>query len=91
MRVDWLPRALKDLSDQVVYVAERNPPAARQLSNAVKAGTAQIAKFPYSGRRGRIPGTRELVVAGARLILVYRVEQNAVIIVRVLHAASRWP
>lgn len=38
-----------------------------------------------------MPGTRELVVAGARLILVYRVEQNAVIIVRVLHAASRWP
>jgi len=91
VKVEWLPRALNNLRDQVVYVRERNLPAARELAGAVKAAAGQIAKFPYSGRKGRVPGTRELVVSRTRLILVYRVEQDAVVIIRVLHAASRWP
>jgi addiction module RelE/StbE family toxin len=91
VKVEWLPRALNNLRDQVVYVGQRNLPAARELAGAVKAAAGQIAKFPYSGRKGRVPGTRELVVSRTRLVLVYRVEQDAVVIIRVLHAARRWP
>lgn len=91
MKVEWLPRARTNLRDQLVYVGQRNPPAANALADAVRAATAQVANFPHSGRTGRLPGTRELVVAGTPLILVYRVDQQAAVIVRVLHAARRWP
>jgi toxin ParE1/3/4 len=63
VKVEWLPRALNNLRDQVVYVGQRNLPAARELASAVKAAAGEIAKFPYSGRKGRVPGTRELVVS----------------------------
>lgn len=91
MRVEWLPRALINLADQLVYVGQRNPAAASGLADAVKAATAQIGEFPCSGRAGRLPGTRELVVTGTPFIVVYRVNPAGVVIVRMLHAARRWP
>ncbi len=60
MKVEWLPPALDNLRDQVVYVGQRNLPAATELAGAVKAAAGQIAKFLYSGRKGRVPATREL-------------------------------
>jgi toxin ParE1/3/4 len=37
-----------------------------------------------------VPSTRELVIAGTRFIVVYRITDN-VEILRVLHTAQRWP
>jgi len=41
--------------------------------------------------QGRVAGTRELVVVGTPYIVVYRIEPAAVVILRVLHGAQRWP
>jgi toxin ParE1/3/4 len=44
-----------------------------------------------SGRAGRVPGTRELVIAGTPFIIPYRVAENTIQILRVLHGKRKWP
>lgn len=43
------------------------------------------------GRPGREPNTRELVFAPLPYVVIYRIEDQAVEIMRVLHGAQRWP
>ncbi len=38
-----------------------------------------------------MPGTRELVVTGTPYVIAYRVEAHAVVVLRVMHGARRWP
>jgi plasmid stabilization system protein ParE len=44
---------------------------------------------PASGRPGRLRGTRELVVTGTPYIAAYRVVDDMVTILRVLHGARQ--
>ncbi len=43
------------------------------------------------GRPGRVLGTRELIVSSAPYIVPYRVKNNFIEILRVLHVAMEWP
>jgi toxin ParE1/3/4 len=47
--------------------------------------------FPNRGRLGRVEGTRELILAPLPFIAVYEVQQEQVILLRILHGAQRWP
>lgn len=91
MRVEWLPQAKRSRDDQLDYVAARNPRAALDLGDRLTLAVLRLADHPHSGRPGRVGTTRELVVAGTRYVVVYRVETAAVVILRVLHGAQRWP
>lgn len=90
MRVRWLRTALRDLESQIDYIATDNPEAAARVSLRIRASVERLAEFPEMGRIGRVPATRELVVAGTSWIAVYRVG-TSVEILRVLHASQRWP
>ena len=50
-----------------------------------------ILTFPSMGRAGRVPHTKELVVSGTPLIIVYQVKQDTLYIVRIIHTARKWP
>jgi toxin ParE1/3/4 len=92
VRIEWLPTALRDRAGQLAYVAERNPRAAIDMGDAIEAAVARLADHPHSGRPGRVPGTRELVVvSGTPYVVAHRVERAAVVILRVLQGAQRWP
>ena len=91
MKLRWLPQARYDLDRQLDYLAERNPAAAIEATETIDAAVRRLRKFPGSGRAGRLPGTRELVVTGTPFIVVYRVKPTGVVLVRVLHAARHWP
>jgi toxin ParE1/3/4 len=43
------------------------------------------------GRPGRVPGTRELVIAKTPFVVPYRFQGETLQILRVLHGARRWP
>ena len=45
---------------------------------------------PKMGRTGRVKGTRE-VVAHPNYVLVYKVSDNTVMVLRVLHTSQAWP
>lgn len=91
MRIEWLPKAVCNRDAQIAYIGERDPAAAIDIGDAIEISVSRLADFPESGRPGRVLGTRELVVTGTPFIVVYRVEPAALLILRLLHAAQRWP
>ena len=91
MRVRWLRRALINLDDEAEYIARDNPGAAARIVDRIATSVDRLATHPASGRPGRVPGTRELIVTGTPYIVPYRVRGDTVEILRVFHAARRWP
>jgi toxin ParE1/3/4 len=74
-----------------VYIARDNPAAAaRQIERVFRAVTT-LLHFPEIGRPGRRTGTRELVVGRTPFIAVYRIRDDTIEIVSVLHGRQRWP
>lgn len=91
MRVEWLPIAERDLESQTAYIADRNPSAAVTVGDMITSAVARLAHHPQMGRPGRLVGVRELVPVGTPYVVAYRIEPGAVVILRVLHGAQRWP
>jgi len=89
VRVLWLSSAVDDLETIVDFIARDNPAASVQEAEKVLDAVERLAAFRSSGRPGRVPGTRELVVSN--YIVAYRVKRQDVQILRVLHAAREWP
>ena len=91
MRVRWLRTALRNLDDEATYIAADDTAAARLVVKRVLAAVAMLAKQPGLGRPGRVPGTRELIVAKTRYIVPYRVRGETVEVLRVFHTSRRLP
>lgn len=89
MQVKWLRTALRNLDDEATYITQDSPRAAQQVVDRVLGAVAQLADQPGLGRPGRVPGTRELVVAKTRYIVPYRVRGNRVEVLRVFHTSRR--
>ncbi|MCU0584627.1 MAG: type II toxin-antitoxin system RelE/ParE family toxin [Desulfobacterales bacterium] len=91
MKIEWVRLAWIDLEDAIDFIAHDKPEAARKTAKRILEAVRVLAEHPGAGRAGRVPGTRELVVGGTPFILPYRVKDNAVQILRVLHASRQWP
>jgi plasmid stabilization system protein ParE len=91
MVVRWLATALRNLEDEASYIAADDPTAARIVVRRVLQAVDQLADQPSLGRPGRVPGTRELVVAGTRYLVPYRVRRDTIEILRVFHTSRRLP
>jgi plasmid stabilization system protein ParE len=91
MRVRWLRKALSNLDDEATYIAVDDGAAARLVVNRVLDAVSMLAEQPGLGRPGRVPGTRELIVAKTRYIVPYRVRGEAVEILRVFHTSRQLP
>lgn len=91
MRLRWTAPALRDLEAIGDHIARENPAAAARIVTAILDEADKLATFPGMGRPGRVPGTRELVVAGTAFIAPYRVLDAAVEVLAVFHGSRRWP
>lgn len=91
MQVKWLRRALHNLEQEASYIAQDNPQAAAGLIAEANEATHLLTRHPDMGRPGRVPGTRELVLPRFPYIIPYRVKEQRVEILRVLHASRKWP
>ncbi len=91
MEVRWLKRALRNLKEEADYIAQDGPQAAARLVILIEETVAMLADHPRMGRTGRVPGTRELVVAGTSYLVPYRVRDKRIDILRVFHGRRRWP
>jgi toxin ParE1/3/4 len=91
MALVWRRQAEQDLQRIFDFILEHNPAAAQRVAERIERRVAELQAHPRAGRRGRVAGTRELVVAGTPYIVAYRVKGRRIDILAVLHGARRWP
>lgn len=73
------------------FIADASPWSALAVDERIGAVESQLTQFPESGRRGRVPGTRELVVHHTPFVVVYDIREDMIVVLRVIHGAQQWP
>ncbi len=91
MDIIWLDRARREVIHIREYIAMDNPRVAQQVARRILEIAEKLRATPNIGRPGRLYGTRELVITGTPFIILYRVRDGMIEILRVIHAARRWP
>ncbi len=91
VRVKWLRTANSNLNAAATYIAKENTQVAQEMYAHIRGRVAELAKFPDSGRPGRVFGTRELVIERYSYIVPYRIRGNEVQIIRVFHTSQKLP
>lgn len=87
----WTRRALKRVEQIGDHIAQDSPAAADKVMSRLLNVAQNLRTHPAMGRVGRISGTRELVLADLPYIIAYRVAENRIEILSVIHTSQRWP
>ena len=90
MQIKWTKRASKNLEAVTAYIAQDSPIAAKSFLTELLQKVDHLRSFPMLGRPGVVPLTRELVVHH-NYIAYYRIKQERVEILRVLHVRRKYP
>ncbi len=91
MKVTWSVPAQRDLTAIADHIAADDTGAALAVVDRIDDLVAALADHPRRGRPGRVAGTRELVVPNLPYIVAYRIREDRVQVLRVLHGARKWP
>ena len=91
MRLRWTPEAADDLESIADYLFDKAADNAARLILRIYLAPSALKIFPSQGRTGRISGTRELTLPSLPYVIVYKVSNDAVHILRILHGARQWP
>jgi toxin ParE1/3/4 len=92
MKIVWTRRASRHLRDAYDYWARgRSPAAADAMLDRIFSTVELLEKFPDTGRRGRISGSRELVITPTPFLVAYRTHRGKIEILALLHGARKWP
>ena len=91
MDIQWTTPAIEQLLCAYEYVVNENAAAAKRILDHIWQTVEVLERHPRAGRRGRVAGTRELVVSGTPFVVGYRIAKNEVWILAVWHAARKWP
>ena len=91
MRVRWLQKAIKNLDAEADYIAQENLTAAAEMFVYIKEKVDALSEFPSSGRPGRVPGTRELIIDQYPFVVPYRVVGDELHVLRVFHTRRKLP
>jgi toxin ParE1/3/4 len=90
--IEWTEQATRQLDQAYDYIALSNSEAvAARVTMQIVTSVQQLAAFPMSGRAGRVPGTRELVISNTPFVAAYSVDHDRIVILAVYHGAQQWP
>ena len=90
VKLRWTRPALADLINAHDYIARVNPTAAQSIAQKVWDAANFLCDHPGVGRPGHVEGTREWVVGGTPYLIVYRVKDDEMQILRVWHGRRNW-
>lgn len=90
MILKWTEAAKKDIDSLIDYIAQDNLLAAIGVGDEIERQVNLLAEHPKLGRIGRVKGTRELVINRTPYIAAYKISNDAIYILRVLHGARNW-
>lgn len=91
LKLKWTRRALEQLVEAQDYIAQDNPSAAHQIGERIAEATRLLLTQPRMGHRGRVAGTHEWIVQRTPYFLAYKLEDDELIILRVIHGKQHWP
>jgi len=91
MKLIWAPSARRDRGEIREYITRDNPAAALAMDKLFERKAAVLLEHPRLGRRGRVAGTRELVVHQNYILIYDLAGDDLVRMLRVLHGARQWP
>jgi toxin ParE1/3/4 len=92
VRLVWSTESVEDLAVLRAFIAADSPSAAKRVVRRIaEMVETLLPQNPEIGRRGRAPGTRELVISQTPFLVAYRVHNETIEVLRVLHGAQRWP
>jgi toxin ParE1/3/4 len=92
MKVVWSRRASRHLRAAYDYWSrESSAASADKMLERIFSGVETLQRYPETGRPGRVPGTRELVVAPTPFLVAYRVRRGNIEVLALLHGARKWP
>jgi addiction module RelE/StbE family toxin len=90
VKVHWTEPAERQRAEILAYIAANNRSAARRMHGIFKAAASRLGQHPQFGTPSKIPNTREYVVH-PNYRMVYRVSEDTIWIVTVIHTAREWP
>jgi addiction module RelE/StbE family toxin len=82
--------AANDLEDIVDYISQTRPEAAADFNRRVFEAVEDLEVFRARGRKGAVAGTRELILHSLPYVIVYRLEIDAVVVLRIYHGTQDW-
>jgi toxin ParE1/3/4 len=84
----WLQSARVAREKAIDYIADNNYAAAFSVMDEIANQTARLRQYPNMGRKGRVKGTRELIIQRTSFIVVYRLSGDRIEIVDFVHMAQ---
>jgi addiction module RelE/StbE family toxin len=88
VQVEWSKVAQRNLDAIEAYIAQDNPrAAAKTVLKIIKRTFSQLSGQPFSGKPGRIDGTRELIFSEFPYIVIYTVLNETIYILAVFHTS----
>ncbi len=92
MKIRWTTTALRDFTNICNYTEEQKGPlTARRAALQMYEAIDLLGPFPHRGRPGRKQGTREPIFRGLPFLAIYRLREEVVEVIRILHGAQKWP
>ena len=89
MRVRWTNEALISLKSETKYISENDLQASLKVVSCVYKTVGVLSDDPYMGRKC-VYETRELINPKHPFVVWYRVKENIVEILLVLHTARKF-
>ena len=90
--IEWTEQAVRHLDQVHDYITLSNSEeVAPRVTMDIATWVQQLATFPMSGRPGRVPSTRELVIKNSPFVVAYSIEKERIAILALYHGAQQWP
>lgn len=80
-------RALRHLDSTLAWISHERPTAALEQTQRIEHAVDLIGQFPQMGHTGVSTGTWEFVVPGTPFIVVYRISNDEIQILSIVHGA----
>jgi addiction module RelE/StbE family toxin len=93
MHVRFSDTAENDLQAIHDHIAEDNPQAAQKIVDRLIFAAYQLGDFPFLGRSGDVPDTREWSVSGTSYFIVYSINDDRahIDVETIIHTSRQYP
>jgi len=89
MQVRWTVPAVTDLENISRYLQQHYPTYRSKTLLALYRATKSLRWSALRGRNGMVPGTKELILPSLPYIIVYRLKDEFVEVLRIYHASQQ--